>query len=423
MPILLLIIFILYFSKKNKNILRKAKTLLLILVTTIMVFYIILFPRDIIEASQKGIHIWFSTVLPSLLPFFIGAELLIGLGVVKFIGVLIEPVIRPIFRVPGEASFVFAMSITSGYPMGAKLTSSLRRDNTINKIEAQRMIAFCSTSGPLFMIGAVAIGMLHNEVIGPYIALAHYLGAITVGFIFRFYEGNHVSYYNMDKVRSNVIKKAFKEMLEAKELDGRTFGKLLSDSVKESISTIILIGGFIVVFSVIIKELSLAGVFDYLYFAIGNITNSTLVTKDLIKVLATGIIEITMGCKIASESISLAPTMQIVLSTMIISWSGLSIHAQVLSLTNDTDINLKIYIFSKFIHSIISGIYMFVILSIMGYETVASITQTFSQDVQKIIKYSWMNKLLFSAKMFLVIISSLVLAGMIISIIQRKTSY
>ncbi len=93
MPILLLIIFILYFSKKNKNILRKAKTLLLILVTTIMVFYIILFPRDIIEASQKGIHIWFSTVLPSLLPFFIGAELLIGLGVVKFIGVLIEPVI------------------------------------------------------------------------------------------------------------------------------------------------------------------------------------------------------------------------------------------------------------------------------------------------------------------------------------------
>jgi hypothetical protein len=227
----------------------------------------------------------------------------------------------------------------------------------------------------------------------------------------------------MDKVRSNVIKKAFKEMLEAKELDGRTFGKLLSDSVKESISTIILIGGFIVVFSVIIKELSLAGVFDYLYFAIGNITNSTLVTKDLIKVLATGIIEITMGCKIASESISLAPTMQIVLSTMIISWSGLSIHAQVLSLTNDTDINLKIYIFSKFIHSIISGIYMFVILSIMGYETVASITQTFSQDVQKIIKYSWMNKLLFSAKMFLVIISSLVLAGMIISIIQRKTSY
>jgi hypothetical protein len=108
---------------------------------------------------------------------------------------------------------------------------------------------------------------------------------------------------------------------------------------------------------------------------------------------------------------------------MIISWSGLSIHAQVLSLTNDTDINLKIYIFSKFIHSIISGIYMFVILSIMGYETVASITQTFSQDVQKIIKYSWMNKLLFSAKMFLVIISSLVLAGMIISIIQRKTSY
>jgi len=47
--------------------------------------------------------------------------------------------------------------------------------------------SFCSTSGPLFMIGAVAVGMFKNPLLGPLIALSHYLGALTVGLIFRFY--------------------------------------------------------------------------------------------------------------------------------------------------------------------------------------------------------------------------------------------
>lgn len=142
---------------KYLGLYKKVKFIALVSIVFLMVFFILIYPSDIIEATRSGILLWANVVLPSLLPFFIGAELLVGLGLVKFIGVLIEPIIRPIFNVPGEASFIFAMSITSGYPIGVKLTSNLRRNNVITQSEAQRIISFCSTSGPLFMIGAVAM--------------------------------------------------------------------------------------------------------------------------------------------------------------------------------------------------------------------------------------------------------------------------
>jgi len=155
--IIMTIVSILFFLRmKYLDLYKKVKFIIFALIVFIMVFYILIYPSEIIEATRSGIILWANVVLPSLLPFFIGAELLVGLGLVKFIGVLIEPIIRPIFHVPGEASFIFAMSITSGYPIGVKLTSNLRRNNVISQSEAQRIISFCSTSGPLFMIGAVA---------------------------------------------------------------------------------------------------------------------------------------------------------------------------------------------------------------------------------------------------------------------------
>ena len=70
---------------------------------------------------------WWEIVFPSLLPFFIVSEMLIGFGVVKFIGVLLEPFMRPLFKVPGVGGFVWAMGMASGFPAGAKFTQDCVR--------------------------------------------------------------------------------------------------------------------------------------------------------------------------------------------------------------------------------------------------------------------------------------------------------
>jgi len=93
------------------------------------------------------IFLWFNVVFPSLFPFFVASEILYRTGFIKAIGILLEPIMRP-FNVPGCGSFAFAMGITSGYPVGAKITASMREEKLLSKTESERLLSFTNNSGP-----------------------------------------------------------------------------------------------------------------------------------------------------------------------------------------------------------------------------------------------------------------------------------
>ncbi len=138
------------------------------------------------KAASEGLMTWVNLVMPSLLPFFIISEILISIGFVDIIGKLLEPIMKPVFNLPGISTFPFSMSIVSGYPMGGKIVSNLRKKQSYYKNEAERTLVLSSTSGPLFMLGAIAVGMLSNPKLGPLILYPHYMGAISLGLIYSF---------------------------------------------------------------------------------------------------------------------------------------------------------------------------------------------------------------------------------------------
>ena len=119
-----------------------------------------IYPQEMLSAATGGISLWWQYVLPALLPFFILSELLMAEGIVHFLGVMLEPLMRPIFRLPGKASFVVAMGYTSGFPMGAVLTARLRKEGALSREEGEHLLAFTNNPSPGFMFGAVASGML-----------------------------------------------------------------------------------------------------------------------------------------------------------------------------------------------------------------------------------------------------------------------
>jgi len=137
----------------------KLYQLVLPALAVIITISIVRFPDEAFQSALEGLDVWLNIVLPALLPFFIGSQLLMGLGVVHFMGVLLEPFMRPLFNVPGVGSFVMAMGLASGYPVGAMLTGKLVKNNLCNTWEAERMISFSNTADPLFMVGAVAGGI------------------------------------------------------------------------------------------------------------------------------------------------------------------------------------------------------------------------------------------------------------------------
>ncbi|WP_432400663.1 hypothetical protein [Wukongibacter sp. M2B1] len=263
--------------------------------------------------------------------------------------------------------------------------------------------------------------MFNNPSIGPYIVIAHYLGAITVGILFRFLIGNDKTNYYRNYERTNIFKKAVDEMVKERQRDGRAFGKLLGDSVRESISTLVVVGGMIVTFSVLTRELYLIGFFNYLTNAASLLSIGSInIPSDMVEAILTGSIEITMGCKVTSEALKISPIMQITLATMIISWSGISVHAQAASIVNDTDINLNSYVLSKFFHSIISGIYAYIFLKLNNFKLDLIPKKVFSEGVENVFNYNWINRLIFSTNMFFIIFLTLIVVGTLIGILKKN---
>lgn len=334
----------------------KLKTIILALSVTMMALSLISFPQESFDASIRGLNMWWEIVFPSLLPFFIVSEMLIGFGVVRFVGVLLEPLMRPLFRVPGVGGFVWAMGMASGFPAGAKLTARLRQEGQISKTEAERLVSFTNCSNPLFIFGAVSVGFFHNAKLGLILALAHYLGNITVGLIMRFYGRK-----NEEKNEYNQAKPSFRYALSVLHRtrinDNRPIGKLLGDAVMSSIGTLLMIGGFIILFSVINKLLYHLGITTFLAGGLEFILAAFNMPIELSTPFISGTFEITLGSQLTSQVQEATLMHQAVITSFILAFSGFSVQAQVASILAQTDINFKPFFVARIFHGIFAAIY------------------------------------------------------------------
>ncbi|MBI2873989.1 MAG: sporulation integral membrane protein YlbJ [Firmicutes bacterium] len=323
------------------------------MITVAMVIY----PEVAFQSAVRGLLLWWEVVFPALLPFFIASQVLMGLGVVHFMGVLLEPLMRPLFRVPGTGSFVMAMGLASGYPLGAILTSKLREDKLCGRLEAERLLSFTNTADPLFMFGAVAVGMFGMAQVGVPIAIGHYTSSLALGFLMRFHGRGQMEtgLRSSDHSRENLLGRAFRELYSARKRDGRPLGHLLGDAVRQSMNTLLLIGGFIILFSVMIKIATAVGLIELGRLGLAGLLSLINVDPDLAPSFISGIFEITIGSDIASKADAVL-AQRLLAAGAIIAWSGLSVHGQVAAIIHKTDIRIKPYIIARFIHAVLAGI-------------------------------------------------------------------
>ncbi|PMC38326.1 sporulation integral membrane protein YlbJ [Bacillus sp. UMB0899] len=340
----------------------KLKTLFIAIFISGLTIAIILNPKESLDASIRGLTIWWEVVFPSLLPFFIVSELLIGFGVVKFIGVLLEPLMRPIFRVPGVGGFVWAMGMASGNPAGAKLTARMRQEKQLTSIQAERLVSFTSSSNPLFIFGAVAVGFFDKPSLGILLAASHYLGNLGVGLTMRFYGHSDDSLKTEKKRLIPSPAQAFKELHSTRVKETRPLGKMLGDAVISSIQTLLMIGGFIILFSVFNKILAIIHVTQLIGIVFSGALALFHITADLSVPLITGIFEITLGNQLVSET-DASLLDKVMIASFILAFGGLSIQAQVASILADTDIRFKPFFFARILQGVYSSFITFLLFN------------------------------------------------------------
>jgi sporulation integral membrane protein YlbJ len=352
----------------NHILLRSQfKTLILASATFFVAAVLVLYPEQAFKSSLRGLTIWWDVVFPALLPFFITAEMMMGFGVVHFLGVLLEPLMRPLFRVPGTGAFVMAVGLISGNPMGAKLTARLREQKMITREEGERLVSFTSTAGPLFIFGAVSVGFFESTSVGVVLAAAHYFSTLLVGFLMRFHEAQAPPSSSTEKKQGFILIRALRAMHRARIQDGRPLGQLLGQSVTSAVQTLLLIGGFIMVFSVLTHLIRHVGAATFLEQGIAFLLRLFSFPSALSDSVLAGLFEITLGSQLASAASADIPlALKLAAVSMVIGWNGLSIHAQVASMISRTDIRYLPYFFARILHGFLAGIITLVIFPLMA---------------------------------------------------------
>ena len=326
-----------------------------------MAISLISFPQESVDASIRGLHMWWEIVFPSVLPFFIVSEMLIGVGIVKFIGLLLEPIMRPVFRVPGVGGFIWAMGMASGYPAGAKYTARLRMDGQITKIEAERLVSFTNSSNPLFIFGAVSVGFFYNPNLGVILALSHYLGNICVGILMRFH-GKEAELTEPKTTRKKFnLRSALSVLHQTRIKDNRPIGKLLGDAVMSSVQTLLMIGGFIILFSVINKLLFHLKVTRLLSSIVEFVFRSLSIPEDLSMPFISGLFEITLGSQMTSQTTEATLLQQAIITSFILAFSGFSVQAQVASILAQTDIRFKPFFIARIFHGLFASLFCLIL--------------------------------------------------------------
>lgn len=337
------------FIKQNFYII-KLKRNILPLIFVIFTLCLLLFSKSNLPAIKSGLALWANSVVPSLFPFFVATELLMHTNVISQLGILLNRFMKPLFNIRGEGAFAFIMGIISGYPVGAKIALNFRENNICTKEECERLLSFTNNSGPLFIIGTVGILMFKNTTIGILLFITHILACVTVGFIFRFWKYKHVSkpYKSSKKLSSQNNSVSFSNL-----------GEVLSESITSAISTILVIGGFIVIFSSIISILKTSGILQFCSSIFVPLFNFINIDISFIQPILTGFLEITNGISSISSIICKKLSINIILSAFFLGFGGLSILLQVLSITSKTDLSIKPYIYGKFLHGIFAALYTY----------------------------------------------------------------
>ncbi len=321
---------------------------LLAFIVFLIALMIIFFPEVSYQASLEGLRLWFEIVLPTLLPFFVMADLLMGLGVVSFLGSLLEPIMRPLFRLPGEGAFAVAMGLTAGYPLGAKITGELARSKSITQVEAERLAAFANTAGPLFLIGAVAIGMFGRPELGVSLLIAHYGGALLVGFCMRLHRGPESPRIAR---KGSYFGRALEALDKARKTDGRTFGRIFSDSIRETFQSLLFIGGCIMIFSVLVQVLDATGIMIPIKSFVAWALSLTGLDPSLAGAVLNGFFETTLGAQTASASIASLGG-RVAVTGLVIGWSGLSVHMQTRAMLAGSGVRYMPYVYGRILHGI-----------------------------------------------------------------------
>ncbi len=303
-----------------------------IFLLTLFLSLILALGRDYSNAVLAGLKLWLFSVAPSLFPYFFITAVLSSLRITSKATKFFSPLMKGVFRVNGAVSYAFFMSIISGYPLGVKLVSELRKNGVISQAEATRASALCSNASPTFLIGAVGGISFNSLAFGISLFACHFLAVLSVGFIFSFYKR---------KEKPTDLEMNFTSV----KLDN-----LLYESSYSSFVSCLSVGGLITLFYLFAEVLLSLNILSPLI----SVLTIILGDQNCASGLTLGLLEYTRGLK--ELSLSGIGFLTLPIATFICTFGGLSVFMQSVTFLKQAKIKTATFFFSKVLSAVLGFI-------------------------------------------------------------------
>ncbi len=288
-----------------------------------LLLYMLLFPKKVLADSLAGLDLWFHTVLPSLLPFMILSNVLIGANVVSQLMRPFSGFFRHVLGLSPEGGYAWLLGLFCGFPMGARLTGDMYRQHRISREEAGYLLTFANQSSPMFLSTYVVLHGLGDSTMTLPVFVIFYASAFLTSLVFR--------------IRSRRF--GLPPSKPKKEAPEQTsYGNLLDTSIMNGFEIITRLGGYIILFSI------LAGIVLQLPAPLHTAAP-----------FLSGLTEITTGIHTISGT-TLPLQVKFTAIVCCTAFGGFSTVAQTSCMLNGTGLSIFTYLKGKLVNAAVAGL-------------------------------------------------------------------
>ena len=137
---------------------KKQDTLYQLLFTALslyLIFLMLRYPALSLEYASTGLTLWFTKMVPTLLPFMILSGIMIRMNLTeRFVG-LLHPLLHRIYGTSRNGSYTIIMGFLCGFPMGARIVGELYEQHKLSREESALLLSFCNNIGPIYFLSYV----------------------------------------------------------------------------------------------------------------------------------------------------------------------------------------------------------------------------------------------------------------------------
>ena len=230
-----------------------------LLTSILFIFLLLTNPVKSSHLVLSALTTWCTKMIPSLFPFMVLSGILLRTGLSFRLSKLLYPLLGSLFRLSPNCIYVIFMGFLCGFPMGANIIAESLSLKKITECEANLLLAFCNNIGPVYFISFASV-------LCPYYPLCislsiMYLVPLCYGLVLRYTRYRDIPLYKKKlfhkfkstyKYNNPNSDNIFAKNRTAYESNSTvSFGNTLQESLQKAISSILYLGGYMVIFTVL----------------------------------------------------------------------------------------------------------------------------------------------------------------------------